>query len=134
MRIPALLLLAALAAGCVHKIDIEQGNYVTQDKVEQLKTGMSRTQVKMLLGTPLLTDIFHVDRWDYYFDNAPGGKSVAHKHLAVYFKGDKVVHWAGDANPPPPAPVRAEEQPAVAPNAEPAVAPKAQPVAQPAAK
>lgn len=120
MRIPALLLLAALAAGCVHKIDIEQGNYVTQDKLDNLKQGMTKAQVKMLLGTPLLMDIFHADRWDYYFDNAPGGKTVAHKHLAVYFKDDKVERWVGDANPPPPAPVRAEAEPPAAPKAEPA--------------
>jgi outer membrane protein assembly factor BamE len=108
MRIPALILLAALAAGCVHKIDIEQGNYVTQDRVDLLKPGMSRQQVRLVLGTPLLTDIFHVDRWDYYFDNAPGGKTVAHKHLTVFFKNDKLERWTGDANPPPPPPVKAE--------------------------
>ncbi len=119
MRIPALLLLAALAAGCVHKIDIEQGNYVTQDVVDKLKTGMTKAQVKTLLGTPLLSDIFHGERWDYYFSNAVGGKPVAHKHLAVYFKDDKVVRWVGDANPPPPPPVRAEAEPAAAPRAEP---------------
>ena len=120
MRVPAILLLAVLAAGCVHKIDIEQGNYVTQDVVGKLKPGMTRAQVKMLLGTPLLTDIFHSDRWDYYFDNAVGGKPVAHKHLAVYFKDDKLERWVGDANPPPPPPVRAQAQPAVPPKAEPA--------------
>ena len=115
MRIPTLLLLAALAVGCVHKIDIEQGNYVTQDKVDKLKPGMSRSQVSLLLGTPLLTDIFHADRWDYYFDNAPRGKSIAHKHLAVYFKGDRLERWVGDANPPPPPPVRAQAQPVAQP-------------------
>ena len=120
MRIPALLLLAVLAAGCVHKIDIEQGNYVTQDVYDKLKPGMTRAQVKALLGTPLLADIFHADRWDYYFDNAPGGKSAAHKHLAVYFKDDKVVRWVGDVNPRPPPPVRAEAEPSIAPTAEPA--------------
>ena len=52
MRIPALIVLAALAAGCVHKIDIEQGNYVTQDVVARLKPGMTKAQVKALLGTP----------------------------------------------------------------------------------
>ena len=117
MRIPALILVAVLAAACVHKIDVEQGNYVTQDVVDRLKPGMSKTQVKMLLGTPLLADIFHDNRWDYYFDNAVGGKKVAHRHLALFFDGDKLGHWTGDANPPPPAPVRAAGEPA-APKAE----------------
>ena len=110
MRIPALVLVAALASACVHKIDVEQGNYVTQDLVAKLQPGMTKAQAKMILGTPLLSDIFHADRWDYYFDNAPGGKSVAHKHLTLYFKDEKLVRWEGDANPPPPPPVRAEAQ------------------------
>jgi outer membrane protein assembly factor BamE len=117
MRIPALILIAVLAAACVHKIDVEQGNYVTQDVVDRLKPGMSKSQVKMLLGTPLLNDIFHTNRWDYYFDNAVAGKRVAHKHLTVFFEDDKLVKWSGDANPPPLPPVRAEGEPA-APKAE----------------
>ncbi|HXS52771.1 MAG TPA: outer membrane protein assembly factor BamE [Usitatibacter sp.] len=135
MRIPALLFLAALAAGCVHKIDVEQGNYVTQDVVDKLKPGMTRAQVKALLGTPLLADVFHGERWDYYFNNAPGGKTVAHKHLVVFFQGDKVVRWSGDANPPPPPPVRGEAQPSPA-QAEPAAKtePAAKPNAEPPAK
>lgn len=120
MRIPTLILLAALAAGCVHKIDIEQGNYVTQDLVDRLKPGMSKAQVKMILGTPLLTDVFHADRWDYYFDNAKSGKHIGHKHLMLVFKEDKLASWTGDANPPPPPPVRS--------------APEADSKAEPAAK
>jgi len=112
MRIPVLILAALLAASCVHKIDIEQGNYVTQDLVDRLKPGMTKAQVKMILGTPLLNDIFHTDRWDYYFDNAKGGKRVGHKHLMLVFKDEKLASWTGDANPPPPPPVRATPEPA----------------------
>ncbi len=112
MRIPALILVAVLAAACVHKIDIEQGNYVTQDAVDRLKPGMSRAQVRAVLGTPLLTDIFHADRWDYYFDNAKGGKEIAHKRLTVYFDGDKLARFEGDANPPPPPPTHPQAAPA----------------------
>lgn len=130
MRIPALIVLAALAAGCVHKIDIEQGNYVTQDAVARLKPGMSKAQVKALLGTPLLSDVFHGERWDYYFDNAPRGKSVAHKHLVVYFKDDKVVRWEGDANPPPPPPVRERAEATAPPQAQPSAAPQPPPPAK----
>jgi outer membrane protein assembly factor BamE len=119
MRIPALILIAVLAAACVHKIDIEQGNYVTQDLVDRLKPGMTRAQVKMILGTPLLNDIFHTNRWDYYFDNAKGGKRIGHKHLMLVFKDDKLESWTGDANPPPPAPVRAAAEPEPATKAAP---------------
>ena len=113
MRLPVLLLAAVLAAGCIHKIDVEQGNYVTQDRLDQLKPGMTRTQVKQILGTPLLTDIFHADRWDYYFSNAKDGKVVAHKKLVVLFKDDKLASFSGDANPPLPAPVNPQAPTAI---------------------
>ena len=100
MRIPALLLVAALLSACVYKIDIEQGNYVTEDAVANLKTGMTKAEVKQVLGTPLLSDIFHRDRWDYYFANEHRGKLIAHKRLTVLFKDEKLASWSGDANPP----------------------------------
>ncbi|HET9472218.1 MAG TPA: outer membrane protein assembly factor BamE, partial [Usitatibacter sp.] len=114
MRLPALLIIAALLSGCVYKIDVEQGNFVTTDLVEKLKPGMTKGQVKQLLGTPLVTDIFHADRWDYYFDNAKAGKHLAHKRLTVRFKDDKLVSFDGDANPPLPPPTRAPAEPAPA--------------------
>ncbi len=130
MRIPALILCAALAAACVHKIDVEQGNYVTQDLLEQLKPGMTRAQVKALLGTPLLADMFHANRWDYYFDNNKAGKKVGSRKLTVFFQDDKVASWTGDANPPlpPPQNLQASPPPVAAPQepaAEPAAAPPA---------
>ena len=51
----------------VYRIEIQQGNYITQEMVAQLKNGMTREQVRYVLGTPLVTDIFHADRWDYVF-------------------------------------------------------------------
>src|SRR5688572_23392774 len=58
-----------------YRIDIQQGNYISQDMVAQLKPGMSKEQVRLALGTPLLTDIFHADRWDYvYWREKPGAK------------------------------------------------------------
>ena len=117
MRLPALILVAVLAAACVHKIDVEQGNYVTTDLVEKLKPGMTKAQVKQLLGTPLLTDIFHADRWDYYFDNAKSGKQVGHKRLTVFFKGDTLASFTGDANPPLPPATRPQTPPPAPPSA-----------------
>src|SRR5512140_1323745 len=98
MRLPALLIAAALLSGCVHKIDVEQGNFVTQDLVEKLKPGMTKNQVKLLLGTPLINDNSHADRWAFSFDNAKSGKHLAHKRLTVLFKDDKLVSFSGDAN------------------------------------
>ena len=62
-----------LLSGCSYiptlpyKIDIQQGNVVTEEMVEKLKPGMSRSQVRFVLGTPLITDVFHADRWDYFY-------------------------------------------------------------------
>ena len=73
-RCAQLIFFVALLAGCqtvtlpglsAHKIDIQQGNYVTQDMVAKLKPGMTRSQVRFALGTPLIADPFHPDRWDY---------------------------------------------------------------------
>ena len=102
MRIPALILLAALAAGCVHKIDIEQGNYVTQDRVDLLKPGMSRQQVRLVLGTPLLTDIFHADRWDYVYWHEDSHFRREQRKLAVFFVDGKLDRVQGDVAPKTP--------------------------------
>lgn len=96
MRIPALIVLAALAAGCVHKIDIEQGNYVTQDVVARLKPGMSKAQVKALLGTPLLSDIFHGERWDYVYWHEDSDFKREQRRLAVFFVDGKLSRVDGD--------------------------------------
>jgi outer membrane protein assembly factor BamE len=106
MRRPlAIAACAALLAGCVYRIEIQQGNYVTQDQVQKLKTGMTRTEVRQALGTPLLQDVFHADRWDYYFSHAKGGKAGERKLFSVHFKDDKLASFTGDVQPPAPPPV-----------------------------
>lgn len=79
-----------------YKIDIQQGNFVTQDMVAQLKTGMSREQVRIVLGTPLLMDIFHADRWDYlYWHENQAGKREQ-RRLTVFFDDGKLARLDGD--------------------------------------
>ena len=99
MRLLAVLLAALALSGCVYKIDVQQGNYVTQDVVAKLKKGMSKSDVKGLLGTPLLVDPFHANRWDYYFSNVKGGKAEDRTRLSVLFESDKVVSFTGEARP-----------------------------------
>jgi outer membrane protein assembly factor BamE len=101
MRILVSLLFTALLSGCglVYKIDIQQGNYVTQDLVAKLKPGMTKAEVRALLGTPLLSDVFHNNRWDYYFSNVKGGKAEDRTRLSVFFDEDKLVSVRGDARP-----------------------------------
>jgi outer membrane protein assembly factor BamE len=89
----------------VYKLDINQGNYVTQDQVERLKVGMTRSQVKSALGTPLVADAFHANRWDYPYEFRRQGKTLEQRQFTVYFVDDKVARWEGDEMPPPPAEV-----------------------------
>lgn len=73
-----------------YRPDIQQGNFVSQEMVAQLKPGMTQDQVIFLLGTPLLTDVFHSDRWDYSFRLQKGNGEVTTSRVTVFFK-DKLV-------------------------------------------
>jgi outer membrane protein assembly factor BamE len=79
-----------------YKMDIQQGNYVTQDMVAKLKPGMSKAQVRFALGTPLVVDPFHVDRWDYIYVLQKGGKVAEHRRLIVLFEGERLLRLEGD--------------------------------------
>jgi outer membrane protein assembly factor BamE len=85
---------AALLCGClsVYKAEIQQGNVVTQDMIDKLKPGMTRSQVRFVLGTPLVTDMFHPERWDYYyFLRRANEKTVETQRLTVIFKNDLLL-------------------------------------------
>ena len=82
-----------------HKIEIQQGNYVTQDMVAKLSSGMSRSQVRFALGTPLIVDPFHADRWDYVYVLQKKGEVVEQRRIVVIFKDDKLVRIDGDVSP-----------------------------------
>ena len=105
MRVLFALFIAACLNACgfigfpgVYKIDVEQGNIVTQEMVEQLKPGMSRRQVRFILGTPLLEDPFNQARWDYPYVKRNGNKVLDEARLMVYFDGDKLVSFEGDVD------------------------------------
>ncbi|MEH6470985.1 MAG: outer membrane protein assembly factor BamE [Halopseudomonas sp.] len=83
----------------VHKIDIQQGNLVTQEMVDKLKPGMNRNQVKFVLGTPMVADTFNQDRWDYLYSFRPGGEETVQKRLTLFFVDDKLSHFSGDYRP-----------------------------------
>lgn len=144
----ALLAAAPLALGACappqvvkpYRIEIQQGNYVSQEMVAQLRPGMSKEQVRFVLGTPLVTDIFHADRWDYvYYRELPYGKREK-RALSVHFENGKLARVAGDVVPadfgaapapkPPAAPKPAAQQPqAPAPAKDAAAAAEAKPEA-----
>jgi len=85
-----------------YRPDVQQGNIVTKDMVEQLRPGMTRDQVRFLLGTPMLTDIFHQDRWDYtYYLRRKSGDPQIRK-LSIMFADGKLERYSGDAMPAEP--------------------------------
>jgi outer membrane protein assembly factor BamE len=92
LALSTILLVSALfSAGCVYKMNIQQGNYLVADSVSQLKEGMTRSQVRFLLGTPMVPDAFDESRWDYYYYfSSRRIKEPLKRRLTVYFQDEKV--------------------------------------------
>ena len=113
----------------IYRIEIQQGNYITQEMVAQLKNGMTREQVRFVLGTPLVTDIFHADRWDYVFYRERSSGEFEQRRLAVFFdKEGRLARLDGDVIPAPApvtAPASSQAKPAAGEKAGPAAAPAA---------
>jgi outer membrane protein assembly factor BamE len=78
-----------------YRITVQQGNFVSQEMVTQLKQGMTREQVRFLLGTALLTDMFHEDRWDYPFRLLKPNGEVVSSRIAIFFKNNTVERFDG---------------------------------------
>ncbi|GHC40299.1 hypothetical protein GCM10010096_08450 [Alcaligenes pakistanensis] len=101
----ATLAAAALSAcgsskwGFPYRADIQQGNWITAEQVARLQAGMTREQVRYLLGSPTLQDIFNADRWDYPYLNQPGYGKSEQRTFTVWFEGDTLVRWEGDEQP-----------------------------------
>ena len=86
-----LLVTNALMVGCsIHRIDIQQGNVLDDAAVAKVQIGMTKTQVQFLLGTPLIADPFHKDRWDYFFSKRQGEKVLEQRHIALFFENDQL--------------------------------------------
>lgn len=107
-----LLICAVLAGGCsmprlpsardlpfIHKIDIQQGNVVTQDMLAQLQRGMDPKKVQFVMGTPVIRDTFHADRWDYLYTFKPGGENTEKRRITLVFVDDKLDHIEGNVVP-----------------------------------
>jgi outer membrane protein assembly factor BamE (lipoprotein component of BamABCDE complex) len=140
--LPSLPSLPGLSSIKPYRIDIQQGNFLSPEMVAQLKTGMTREQVRFVLGTPLVADVFHGDRWDYVFYRELGDGSKERRSLSVFFADNKMTHFTsanipplGAAAPAPstavpgakaPAPEAKTPAPEAKAGAEQAVAPKAE--------
>ncbi|WP_157484954.1 outer membrane protein assembly factor BamE [Gilvimarinus polysaccharolyticus] len=98
--------LVSILAGCqyfqfpgVHKINIQQGHILTEEMISQLEPGLNKRQVRYILGTPLIDDIFNDDRWDYYYSLKMGSGRFFKRTLTVYFDGDLLTHFTGENLP-----------------------------------
>jgi len=82
-----------------YKVDVVQGNFVSREQVQALQSGMGRQQVRDILGTPLVTSLFHADRWEYVFTLKRPGEPVQARKLTVFFKGDALERTVADELP-----------------------------------
>jgi len=86
-----------LASGCVYQAALSQGNLLDQEDIDQVTAGMTRGQVRFLLGTPMIDDPFHSDRWDYiYFLRIGRDKAILKRWVSVHFEGENVSSITSD--------------------------------------
>ena len=105
---PAITLVCMVFAGCttilesipgIYKIDVQQGNIIDKETVDQLRPNMNKRQVLFIMGTPMLRDVFHQKRWDYIYSEQLGGEARVQKRLSLYFEGDTLTGVQGDFRP-----------------------------------
>lgn len=113
MRLPVSVktyLFALFLSGCsyqevrpflpgIYTVDVNQGNIVSQEMIDQLKPGMNKRQVVFLMGTPIGIDPFHDNRWDYIYSSEPGGQPRVQKRVTLLFKADELASLQGDFRP-----------------------------------
>ena len=99
VTLAAVLVLSACGFVTPYKVDVLQGNVVTREQVAALKPGMPRQQVRDILGSPLLTSMFHADRWDYVFTLRRQGQDVQRRRVAVFFKDGVLERHEADELP-----------------------------------
>lgn len=106
-RVVRTIIAVAILSGCSsvprivneYKIDVQQGNVLTQDMVSQLRPGLTKDQVRFILGTPVLMDVFHGNRWDYVYRLQKGSGDVEMRKFSTFFDAtDKLVRVAGDVS------------------------------------
>jgi len=87
----------------IHRIDVQQGNVISQDALNQLRPGMTRRQVQFVIGSPMVADVFHQDRWDYIYLMQPGTGKPSSEHVTLFFEGDTLASISGTMHPQPDA-------------------------------
>jgi len=103
-RLPSIVLAALALTACVYRIDIQQGNLLDDEDIVQIEVGMTRSQVQFLLGTPMVADSFHRDRWDYaYYFRRGRSPDLIQRWVVVHFENDRVTRVDRDLALQPPA-------------------------------
>ena len=91
----AVIFMAMLLAACVYRPDIKQGNFLKPGMIAQIKPGMTESQVRLIMGPPMITDPFHPDRWDYVYYDRPSSlaenTNISRQHVVILFKDGKVT-------------------------------------------
>ena len=90
-RILIYTIISLILTACAHKIDIQQGNVISEEKLSVVKPGMESHQVRQLLGTPMLIDPFHPERWDYYYSLKVGREVKERYRATLFFSNDRLV-------------------------------------------
>jgi outer membrane protein assembly factor BamE len=102
-RVASLVIVALALTACVYRIDIQQGNLLDDEDIVQVEVGMTRSQVQFLLGTPMVADSFHRNRWDYaYYLRRGRSPDVAQRWVVVHFENDRVSRIDRDLALQPP--------------------------------
>ncbi|NCA68511.1 MAG: outer membrane protein assembly factor BamE [Sphingobacteriia bacterium] len=85
----------------VYRMTVQQGNIITESMVDRLELGMTKAQVRYLLGTPILVDFFQTDRWDYTYTIQRGSQPMETRYLTLFFREDALTRITGDLQPDP---------------------------------
>ena len=104
LKVITLLLSVLLLSSCsiprIFQVVISQGNLVDQEMLDKLEIGMTESQVKFVMGTPLISDTFYPNRWDYFTSVTQGENSYTNQKITLYFKDNKLVSWEGGIDTP----------------------------------
>ena len=104
LKVITLLLSVLLLSSCsiprIFQVVISQGNLVDQEMLDKLEIGMTESQVKFVMGTPLISDTFYPNRWDYFTSVTQGENTYTNQKITLYFKDNKLVSWEGEIDTP----------------------------------
>ena len=104
LKVITLLLSVLLLSSCsiprIFQVVVSQGNLVDQEMLDKLEIGMTESQVKFVMGTPLISDTFYPNRWDYFTSVTQGENTYTNQKITLYFKDNKLVSWEGEIDTP----------------------------------